>query len=243
VDITLEQDWEHNRMKIPVKIEVEPERIEQLIKNNDAPHNGLENLVSHGLRAQLKTGNFITGGKYVAIDFFNNSPPASIVMHGDLIEIPTVPTSLDELTNDLTALLNKLSSIPLEEIGSATLDTIKSLNEAGISFRKAGDGISQIVSSSELEKAIHSLTLSLEQIQGLTSELEKELPSAINTVSKRTIATLGKIEKLTASDSDVVFELKRVLKEFARAAQSISRLADHLERHPESIIKGKGREY
>jgi paraquat-inducible protein B len=230
-------------MKIPVKIEVEPELIQQLIKNNDTPHNGLGILVSHGLRAQLKTGNLITGSKYVAIDFFNDTAPASIVMHGDLIEIPTIPASLDELTNDLTALLNKLSSIPLEEIGLETLDTIKSLNKAGKSFRKAGDGISRIVSSSDSKNAIKSLNLSLAQIQRLTSELEKRLPSAVNSVSKQTIATLEEIEKLTASDSDIVFELKRALKEFAGAAQSISRLADHLERHPESIIKGKGKEY
>lgn len=242
VDITLEQDWEHNKMKIPVKIEVEPERIEQLIKNNGAPNNALETLVSHGLRAQLKTGNLITGSKYVAIDFFNNVSPASIVMHDDLIEIPTLPASLDELTSDLITLLDKFLKFPLEEIGSTTLDTIKSLDEASTSVRKAGDGITEIASSKALKKAINTLNLSLEQIQRLTSELEQKLPSAVNTVSKQTITTLEEIEKLTASDSDIVFELKRALKEFAKAAQAISRLADHLERHPESIIQGKGKE-
>ena len=61
VDISLEQDWEHQKMKIPVKIEVEPERIRQLIKDSDAPSNALEIMVRQGLRAQLKTGNILTG--------------------------------------------------------------------------------------------------------------------------------------------------------------------------------------
>ncbi|MCP3942540.1 MAG: MCE family protein [Desulfobacteraceae bacterium] len=235
VDISLEMDWKQDRMKIPVKIEVEPERITRLLEKNEAPTDAIERLVGRGLRAQLKTGNLITGSKYISIDFFDTASQASIIVHGNLIEIPTIPPPLDELTGDLTAFLNKFSKIPIEEIGSATLNTIQSLGEAS-------DGITQIVSSKALKQSINSLDRSLEQIRSLTSQLEQNLPSTVNDVSEQTIATLAEIQKLTASDSDIVFELKRTLKEFARAAQNISRLADHLERHPESIIQGKGKE-
>jgi paraquat-inducible protein B len=213
-----------------------------LMKKNESPDNDLERLVGLGLRAQIKTGNLITGSKYIAIDFFENADPASIVRHDDLIELPTIPASFDELTDDLTAFLDRLSKVPLEEIGSATLGTIKSLKETSESFRKAGDGITQIVQSKALQDAIKSLDSSLAQIQNLTSKLEQKLPPAIDSVSEQTITTLEGIEKLTGPDSDIVFELKRTLKEFARAAQGISRLADHLERHPESIIQGKGKD-
>ncbi len=242
LDISLEQDWEHNQMKIPVTIEVEPERIKQLTKNNKAPDNALELLVDNGLRAQLKTGNLITGSKYVALDFFNNAAPAAIVVHENIIEIPTIPASLDELTSDLIALMDKLLNIPIAEIGEATLGTIKSLDKASTSFQKAGDGINEIVYSSDFKNAVKSLTMTLDQIQRLSAGLEKTLPSTVDTLSKKTINTLEGIEKITASDSATVFELKRALKEFANAARAISRLADHLERHPESIIQGKGKE-
>jgi paraquat-inducible protein B len=242
VDISLEMDWQDNQMKIPVKVEVEPERIRRLMKENEIPGNDLERLVNLGLRAQMKTANLITGSKYIALDFFENADPASIVRHEGLIELPTIPASLDELTEDLTAFLDRLSKIPIEEIGSATLDTIKSLDETSRSFREAGDGITKIISSKALQNAIKSLDSSLAQIQNLTLKLEQKLPPAIDSVSEQTITTLEGIEKLTGSDSDIVFELKRTLKEFARAAKGISRLADHLERHPESIIQGKGKE-
>jgi paraquat-inducible protein B len=242
VDITLEHDWKHNQMKIPVKIEVESERIRQLIKNKKTPKDALEIMVHQGLRAQLKTGNLITGSLYVGLDFFKTASPASLVVHDNIIEIPTIQTTLDELTGNLTALLERLSKIPLEEIGTEAITTLKSLDKASRSFKETGDGISEIVSSNAFKEAIHSLNLSLDQIQRLTSKMKQELPAAVNTVSKQTITTLSEIEKLTAPDSSLVFELKRALKEFTGAAQAISRLADHLERHPESILQGKGKE-
>lgn len=242
VDISLEQDWKNNQMKIPVKIEVDPERIQKLIKNKDAPDNALEIQVSHGLRAQLKTANLITGSKYIAIDFFKNADPASIVRHGSLIEIPTIPASFDELTSDFIALLDKLLTLPIEEIGASALDTIKNLDKASSSFKVAGDGINQILFSEEFKKTTKLLNQSMVQIERLSDELGQNLPYAVNSVSRQAITTLEGIEKLTATDSELVFEVKHTLKEISRAAQSMNRLTDHLERHPESIIQGKGRE-
>jgi paraquat-inducible protein B len=37
-------------------------------------------------------------------------------------------------------------------------------------------------------------------------------------------------------------ELRETLRELARAAAALRTLADYLERHPESLIRGKGEE-
>jgi paraquat-inducible protein B len=242
VDIELEVDGNYSQMKIAVKIKVEPGRLKQFVENHENPGKALEIMVSKGLRAQLKIGNLITGSLYVALDFFEALKPASIIVHNDIIEIPTIPTSIDELTNNLTLLLSNLSKIPVEEIGTATLNTMQNLDATSKSFKKAGDSLNKIASSDSLKQSINSLSLSMDKILRLTSELEQDLPSAINAISKQTIITLGKIDKLTASDSDIIFELKQTLKEFDKAAQSIRILADYLEQHPESLIQGKGEE-
>lgn len=242
VDIALEMDWAHNRVKIPVRIEVEPERIKQLMKADEPPEDALDRLVEQGLRAQLTTGNFITGSKYVTIDFFKSAEPASLMVHGDIIEIPTVPAPLDELTNDLTTLIDRLSRIPMEEIGTAALNTIKSLEQTSSSFKKAGDSITDLLSLPAFKESVDNLKLSLEQIRRLTARLEQQVPASLEDVSQKTMTTLDDFQKLAASDSDVAFELKRALQEFTRAAQSVSRLADQLERHPESLLQGKGKE-
>ncbi len=38
----------------------------------------LDNLVAHGVRAQLRSGNLLTGALFVAFDFFPDAPPATV---------------------------------------------------------------------------------------------------------------------------------------------------------------------
>ena len=187
------------------------------------------------MRAQLQTGNIITGSLFVAIDVFESADPASIIVHDDIIELPTIPASMAEITSNVTELLANLSKIPVEDIRSALLDTINS-------FKTTGDGINKIIYSDSLKESINSLNQSMEQIQRLTLELEQKLPPAIDSITKQTNATLGQIEKLADSDSPILFELKQALTQFAKTAQSIKKLTDYLEKHPESLLQGKGKE-
>ena len=239
-DIDLEADWEKNITKIVVKIEVEPGRLRQVIEEKGSQHKGtpvnaLKMMVKNGMRAQLQTGNIITGSLFVAIDMFESADPASIVLHDGIIELPTTPAAMVEITNDVTAILAKLSKVPVEEIGSALLDTINS-------FKTTGDGINKIIYSDSLKESINSLNQSMKHIQRLTSVLEQKMPPALASITKQTNATLSEIEKLAASDSPIIFELKQALTQFARTAQSIKKLTDYLEKHPEALIQGKGKE-
>jgi paraquat-inducible protein B len=52
--------------------------------------------------------------------------------------------------------------------------------------------------------------------------------------------TLQSIEQLSSQDSQVMFTLTATLEEIALAARSIRTVADYLERHPESLLRGKG---
>jgi len=56
----------------------------------------------------------------------------------------------------------------------------------------------------------------------------------------QTQKTLSAVEKMLRSDSAFSQETIRALKEVADAAGRIRALADYLERHPNSLIYGKG---
>lgn len=242
VDMWLESDPENGRFRISVKIEVEPERARQLRKGDKETKLDLGVMIDHGLRAQLKTGNLLTGSLYVAIDFFEDVEPAELIVHNDIIEIPTIPGTMDELTDHLRDLIDNISKIPVEEISAETIKVLRSFDQTGKSFKEAGDSINAFVSSKELKEAATSINQSLKSIENLTLDLEREIPEAVQSVSNKSVTVLDGIGKLTAEDSDMVFELKRALRDLAKAAESIRMLADQLERHPESIITGKGKE-
>jgi paraquat-inducible protein B len=52
---------------------------------------------------------------------------------------------------------------------------------------------------------------------------------------------IEKIEGTAGEDSTLVYELNKTLEEVRALARSIRVLADHLERHPESVLWGKPR--
>ena len=240
VEIGLEADWKNNQINVPVKILVEPGRIIKLAENRDDPRNNLENLIKMGMRAQLQTGNIISGSQFIALDFFDKAEPAFLVAHGDIIELPTIPSSLNRLSSSLTSLLNKLEKLPIEQIGDATSKALQSINETMDSYKDVANSITGLVASDDIINTLDNLNKSMVSIRNLMAKLEHNLPSQLESVSGTATDALSGIQKITAPDSDLIFELKQTLREFTKTADSIRALADHLERHPESILQGKG---
>ena len=74
-DVRLEFDPELDRFRIPVTIEVEPERVGHVPLGERKRHEALDQLVKSGLRAQLKSGNLLTGQLVVYLDIYQE--PAS----------------------------------------------------------------------------------------------------------------------------------------------------------------------
>ncbi|KRC85802.1 Paraquat-inducible protein B [compost metagenome] len=74
-------------------------------------------MVDHGLRAQLRIGNVLTGQLYVAMAVFPDAKPATFKME-DAPFIPTVPNNLDQLTQQISSILTKLDRVPFDGLGS-----------------------------------------------------------------------------------------------------------------------------
>ncbi|MCG8532092.1 MAG: MlaD family protein, partial [Desulfovibrionales bacterium] len=211
VDIGIEFDWKSKEVLVPVRIEVEQERIERIVSGSTAPapeesEKMLDVLVQQGLRGQVLPANLLTGKLYVSLDFFAQAEPALVGVTKDgLQEIPTIPTPIEELTKNLSALLEKLQKLPVEEIGQNTLDAIKSI-------KATGDKLEKVAGSEDLKIALTATRQAMENANALVQD-----------------------------DSATVVELQRALRDLSDAAKSIRSLADQLERHPESLLQGKRR--
>jgi paraquat-inducible protein B len=51
--------------------------------------------------------------------------------------------------------------------------------------------------------------------------------------------TLGGAKQTLSPDAPLQLDLRETLRELSRAAQSLRVLGDYMERHPESLIRGK----
>ncbi|MCG6945887.1 MAG: MlaD family protein [Deltaproteobacteria bacterium] len=208
-DINLEFDWKKRAFHIPVLIELEPEKIDWVGKKTMDRREGMEFLVEKGLRAQLKQGSLITGQLYVALDMYPDATPAKIVWGEPYAELPTIPTPLEEITRNVSKIIDKFEKIPLEQIGNDLRDTMAHLNKV------------------------------TEDLQKLVQNLDASVVPAANATLEQTQKTLIKVDRLLNAESPTGHELKRALGELADAARNISILADYLERHPDSLVFGK----
>ncbi|SDI55985.1 intermembrane transport protein PqiB [Paraburkholderia phenazinium] len=122
------------RFSIPVEVRLYPERFTSRFKSGGgggrltsdlASRRQLtDQLVAHGLRGQLKTGNLLTGQLYVALDFFPNAQKANVDWSANPPELPTVPGGLQSLQDSITTLVAKLNKIPFEGIGNNAQKTL-----------------------------------------------------------------------------------------------------------------------
>ncbi len=206
-------------------------------------------LIKRGLRAQLQLQSFVTGQKFIQIDFHPDTPIRLVGVDTDVPEYPTIPSSLAHLTKSL-------EELPLREIGDAALNllhhadqlvnspevkaVLRSANETLKTYDKVGRDIdSEIIpQTSKLVKNID--TQIIPQTSKLVRDLDSQVTPAARDALKEAEATLATYRDLMAEGSPVRYELVVLLSEAAAAARSIRVLTDYLERHPEALLAGKG---
>ena len=173
-----------------------------------------------GARAQLKSGNLLTGQLYVAIEYFPNAPKAKVDWSRDPTELPVVPSTVSDLEAKITGIVAKLDKLPLEAIGNDLKKALASLDQT---LKDTSNAINRIDAD-----VTPGLKTTLDGLRGTIA--------AADGVLKNTDATL------VGKDAPAQQELRDALQEIARAARSLRVLADYLERHPESLIRGKTEE-
>jgi paraquat-inducible protein B len=176
LDVRLLFDRNTDKFRIPVEIGIQPERFTTL--GDDAQRRAtMTRLVAQGLRAQLKSGNLLTGQLVVALDIFKNAPPAEIAWDGPIPVFPTIPTPLEEITANVSHLVEKLSRLPVDQIGSELNASIKELRGTLAQAEKTLASANALINpdsstTAELRRALlelgdaaRSLGLAADQIQ------------------------------------------------------------------------------
>ncbi|HXR35084.1 MAG TPA: MlaD family protein, partial [Candidatus Binataceae bacterium] len=78
----------------------------------------INSLVSHGVRAQLRTGNLLTGAAFVAFDFFPGAAPVTVDWSQTPVQLPTIPGELQLVEESATDILKKVDKLPFKAIGN-----------------------------------------------------------------------------------------------------------------------------
>lgn len=143
----------------------------------------LRQLVDQGLRAQLRVGNLLTSQLYVALDFKPDTPAALSDSSADGVEIPTAPGALDQIQQQVADIVDRIDSIPIEEIGSG-LD--QALDDAHLLL-------------TELRLMAPELISTLDQVQTTLDEVRNTLTASDAPLQLQTRDTLEEIDRAARS--------------------------------------------
>ncbi len=170
-----------------------------------------------GLRAQLRSGNLLTGQLYVALDYFPDAPKATVDWNAQVPTLPVVASTLPDLEAKLSSIVAKLEKLPIEQIGTDVTKVLATLNTT---LENASTALNRV--DADLTPALKTTV----------DELRQAVATA-NLVLANTDATL------LGKDAPAQQELRDALQEIVAAARSVRVLADYLDRHPEALIRGK----
>lgn len=132
--INLDIDAATGKARIPVEVNIYPQRLRSRSRQYFAALPPvrrmafIDAMVAQGLRAQLRTANLLTQQCYIALDYFQNQPKASVNWARVPPEVPTVKGNLQEIQNALGSIAAKLDRIPLDKIGTDLRQTLASAN-------------------------------------------------------------------------------------------------------------------
>ncbi|QHE91769.1 MCE family protein [Pandoraea fibrosis] len=213
--IGVEFDRASKQISMPVTVLVYPDRLRRRDpKNNlepgeDIRHQILDALVARGLRGQLRTGNLLTGQLYVALDFFPNAKPAKAERVDDVLVMPTVPNTLDQLQLQIADIASKLDKIPFDSIGQS------------------------------LDSSLRKLDKTLDSAQGLFRQLDGEIAPEAKATLGEAKKSFGAAERTLSEDAPVQQDVRQAMQELTKTLRSLNTLADYLQQHPEALLRGK----
>ncbi|MGR9105845.1 MAG: MlaD family protein [Gammaproteobacteria bacterium] len=261
-EIALILDSKSGRISKPVVIEINPELMRDpsgapLRAAPSARHETARKLIAAGLKARLEMQSLLTGLLYVEFNFY---PDEEVHLTGlkykDLPELPSIPTTVDQIRNTADEIMTKIRELPIEEM----------VNDLAETLREARD----LMKSDDLNRSLASLSKTLEETERLTRTLNNHLEPLLNNANgavsdtritvqefrKEIGETLHQVDKSLNTATRVLEEsrhainavedfaspdslLGQALVEMRDASRSVKDLTESLERQPDSVIFGK----
>lgn len=216
-NVQLSYDDKQHMLTTLVTLAVDPERV-QILNMPHAPGESaeesvqkqLETLVSHGLRAQVMTANFLTGFQIISLQMVKGTPPARLRRVGDHVEIPT------SASGDISEVLDSLRSV-LKNVDNAT------------SGPELGHAI----------KSLDATLTHLDQLTTDVQPDLKALIQSLRDTSAAAQTTLESVRGAVGGSNQSGPDLQQLMQQLTEAARSVRGLADYLDRHPEALLRGR----
>ncbi len=138
--VSLDLDYDASKRRFPtvVGIVIYPSRLGGVLARLPKYSGSMEqqvaaflaNLIQHGLRAQARSGNLLTGQLYISLGFVPKAAGVNFDPEVRPIAIPTVPGSFDHMQEQVASIVSKIEKMPLDAIGQHLDDSLMDLDKS-----------------------------------------------------------------------------------------------------------------
>ena len=224
-------------------------------------------LVKKGMKAQLVLQSYVTGQLWIGLGLYPDKPVRLVGMIKDVPEIPTIPPTLEELEKTIGELPVKQIVWKLDNVitGIDRLVNSPELQRTVVNLEKATGDFDRLVKrvdsqveplSADVRRTLEEANKTLASAQGALAQAEKTLAfkeGVPGQVAENLLATLTSarsaldesrkafvvVQDLASQSAYLGYEAGSTLEEMKSLSRSMRSLTDYLERHPESLIRGK----
>jgi paraquat-inducible protein B len=173
-DIQLQFLTAEMEFRIPVFLQFEPGRISQVGRHVEARGQFLKPLIARGLRAQLEMQSIVTGQLMVQLSFLPDTP-VKLVGDGKIPEVPTAPTTMQEVAQNVTQALAEIRQLPIPQLIGQLAETAQGLNSL-IHSPDVKDLIGSMSATAKVaERSVHGVN---EQAGEVAARLKDTLDAA-----------------------------------------------------------------
>jgi paraquat-inducible protein B len=259
---------------VPVYVEIYTNRIsilggkelEELGKFDD--EEAVDTLVNDmGLRAQLQMQSLLTGQLFINYDFYPETPARKVGLEKKVYEVPTIPTTLQMLTDTLEQIAEQVRQADFHQIMTDIAATAKGANEL-LNSADLRESVTQ------LNSGLHDMQRFIERADDLVAKINNRADTMADTVeaamddTRTLVNTIGaridpaaadlentlaaarvsfaeaesllvEARELISDNSRLRREIVMTLESMSDASRSVEDLTEYLQRHPESLITGK----
>jgi paraquat-inducible protein B len=234
--VVIRVDPQKVSIRIPVYIDIEPDRLDYVGPRRENPYEGIDYLIKErGLRAQLATPSFVTGKQVIELDYHPDTPirleGADLSVH----EIPTIPSMIETVTRSLQEFdfkrffkdvsdtmdgIRELVRSP--ELQATITDADKMLK----SFNKLAQNVDAQVEPiiADYKDTTARLRSALEQAERSVASAEDALSTTLDDVRTLVKDADAEVEPLSASAKDALREARDSLAEARETLAAIRRL-------------------
>jgi paraquat-inducible protein B len=226
-----------------------------------------QSLRDKGMKAQLVLQSFVTGQLWVNLGFYPDKPIRLVGLVKDVPEIPTIPTALEELQKTIENVPIKEIAGKLDNVitGIDRIVNSPELQRTFANMEKATGNIERLVKrvdsqveplSADVRRTLEEANKTLVSARGTLAQAEKTLAfnegvpgQAVESLLATLASARSSLEEsrkalveaqgLTSQSAYLGYEVGSTLEEMKSLSRSMRSMTDFLERHPESLIRGK----